>query len=179
MEVRQGHLMETHHKGIDKAEYRRLSGRTYEQFKKDIKQGHENEREIIHRYAKFYRSKKGKELSIIDNGVDNTGDFLDISEVKDDADFVVNGKPMEVKIIKNKLPKFRLKLNLIKSYIEQDANVLIVLGWETDTPEFTILNKEKLKHMATFGKKEVSGDWEGKPTVVVYSNSYKWNYLPF
>lgn len=178
MKVKDSHLIEKR-KGRDKQEYRRLSGRTYEQFKKDIEKGHRDERKIIERYAKFYKVKTGRDLHIIDNGVDNTGEFLDVSKVRDDADFVVNGKLMEVKIIKDDLFQFRLKLNLLKSYIKQDANVLVVLGWETDTPKFTILNKEKLQHIVKFGKKYVSGDWEGKPTVVIYRNSYEWSYLPF
>jgi len=178
MRVTNAHLIE-HHEGVDKAEYRRLSGRTYEQFKEDIKQGHTNEREVINRYAKFYKSKTGKDLDVVDNGVDNSGEFIEVTQVKDDADFIVNGKPMEVKIIKHNLLKFRLKLNLIKSYIEQNADVLIVLGWETDTPEFAILNKEQLENMVKYGKRNVSGDWEGKPTVTTFKNSYDWNYLPF
>jgi hypothetical protein len=179
MEVKDDHLIEVEHEGLDKAEYRRLAGRTYKQFEKDIKKGHRNEREAIERYAKFYKTKTGKELSIIDNGIDNSGGYLDIKDVKDDADFIINGKLVEVKIIKNKLFKFRLKLNLIKSYIKQNANMMIVIGWETDSPEFTIVNKEKLERMAKYSKKNVSGDWEGKPTVTVYKNSFNWNYLPF
>lgn len=170
--------MEKNHTGLDKSEYRRLAGRTYGQFKEDIKKGHKNEREIIKRYAKFYKQTVGRELRVVDNGVDNTGEFLDVSKVKDDADFVVNGKPLEVKIIKDNLFQFRLKLNLLKSYIKQNANVLIVIGWETDEPKFTILNKEKLEHVVKFGKKYVSGDWEGKPTVLLYRNSYHWEELP-
>lgn len=177
MEVKLKHLIEEHN-GRDKAEYRRLAGRTYEQFKKDIKKGHKNEREIIQRYAKFYEQATGNKLEVIDNGVDNTGEFLDVSQVTHDADFIVNGKPLEVKIIKENLFQFRLKLNLLKSYIKQNANVLIVIGWDTDKPEFTILNKEKLEHIVRFGKKYVSGDWEGKPTVMLYRNSYRWRELP-
>lgn len=178
MKIKDEHLLEKHHTGKNKQEYRRLSGRTVEQFKDDIKQGHKDEKEIILRYAKFYETRTSKKLRVIDNGVDNTGEFLDVSQVKDDADFVINGKPMEVKIIKNNLFQFRLKLNLLKSYIEQNANVLIVLGWETDSPQFTILNKEKLEHVVKFGEKFVSGDWEGKPTVQLYRNSYDWSELP-
>lgn len=178
MKVKDGHLIETHHKGLDKAEYRRLAGRTLEEFKIDIKEGHKNEREIINRYAKFYEQKTGRKLHIIDNGVDNSGEFLDITKVKDNVDFIVNGKPLEVKIIEKKLFKFRLKLNLLKSYIKQNANMLIVIGWETDSPEFTILNKEKIQNVVKYGKKEISGDWEGKPTVLLYRDSYKWSRLP-
>jgi translation elongation factor P/translation initiation factor 5A len=178
MKIINQHMIESDHKGLDRAEYRRLAGRTQEQFKEDIKQGHRNEKIIIERYAKFYKQKTGKELHIIDNGVDNTGEFLEIKKVRDDADFILNGKPVEVKIIKDKLFTFRLKLNLLKSYIKQDANVLIVLGWETDSPEFTILDKETLKHVVRFGKKTISGDWEGKPTVTLYRNSYDWTLLP-
>jgi hypothetical protein len=178
MKIKDEHLIEKNHKGLDRAEYRRLAGRTYEEFEKDIRQGHINEREVIKRYAKLYKEKTGKDLHIIDNGVDNTGEFLDVSKVRDDVDFVVNGKPLEVKIIKNKLFQFRLKLNLLKSYIEQNANVLVVIGWETDTPEFTILGKQDIEHVVKFGKKFISGDWEGKPTVQLYRNSYRWTELP-
>lgn len=165
-------------KGKDKAEYRRLSGRTYDEFKKDIKKAHEDEREIVERYAKHYETITGKKLDIIDNGVDNTGEFLDVSEVSHDADFIINGIPLEIKIIEKDLFTFRLKLNLLKAYVKQGANVLIVMGWKTDTPKFTILNEEKLRHVIKYGEKIVSGDWEGKPTVKMYRNSFKWSDLP-
>lgn len=160
------------------SEYRRMAGRTKEKFKEDIRKGHLIEKEVVERYSVFYKSNTGKDLKIVDNGVDNSGKYLNINDVRDDADFVLNGVPVEIKVIKNDLFQFRLKLNLIKSYIKQGACILIVLGWETDTPKFTLLNQHELKHMATFGKKEVSGDWEGKPTVLVYRNSFEWKPLP-
>lgn len=178
MKVANEHLIKDL-KGKEKAEYRRLAGRTYDEFKEDIKKGHRDERIVIERYAKFYKSKTGKELTIVDNGVDNSGEFLDVDKVNHSADFLVNGKPIEVKIIEKDLFKFRLKLNLLKAYVKEGASVLIVLGWETDTPKFTILDVDKLKHVIKYGAKQVSGDWEGKPTVQLYRNSYKWSYLPF
>lgn len=179
MNIRDEHLLETNHTGLAKAEYRRLSGRTYEEFKRDIKKAHEDEREIIQRYIKFIKSKTGKELDFVDNGVDNSGEFIPVNQVKDDVDFIVNGKPMEVKLIKNNLQKFRLKLNLLKSYVKQDADVILVMGWETDSPQFTILKNSKIKDIIKYGKKEVAGDWEGKPSVYLYKSSFDWNYLPF
>lgn len=178
MKTKNEHLIEIKHQGEDKAQYKRLSGRTLEQFKKDIKQAHKDEKEIVNRYAKLYNAKYGKELEIIDNGVDNDGEYIDVSKVRDDADFIVDGKPMEVKIIKNNLFRFRLKLNLLKSYVKQGADLLIVLGWEEDKQLFTILKEEDLKHIIKYGKKYVSGDWEGKPTVELYRNTYNWETLP-
>lgn len=178
MDIRNEHLIEKEHEGKDKAQYKRLSGRTLEQFKVDIKRAHKDEKLVIDRYAKFYKDKYGKDLNIIDNGVDNDGNYIDVSNVRDDADFVVDGKPLEVKVIKKDLFRFRLKLNLLKSYLNQGAELLLVLGWEEDRQFFTILKEEDLKHIITFGKKYVSGDWEGKPTVELYRNSYDWNVLP-
>lgn len=178
MKIINEHMIEKGKKGRDKAEYRRLAGRTYEQFEKDIIKGHRDERIIADRFGKFYKEKTGEDLNIKDNGVDNTGKFLDVSKVKDSADFLFNGQPVEVKIIKEKLFTFRLKLNLLKSYIKQNAHILLVLGWETDSPEFTIIDTETIKDVVKFGKKNVSGDWEGKPTVSLFKNTYKWAKLP-
>lgn len=178
MNIREEHLLEKHHQGKEKREYRRLSGRTYDKFKSDIIQAHKDEREIINRYAKFYKAKTGNELSIIDNGVDNTGKFIPVEDVTDDADFIIDGKPLEIKLIENDLNKFRLKLNLLKSYVSQGADVILVMGWKTNTPQFTILREEELKHIIKFGKKEISGDWEGKPSVYIYKGSLNWDYLP-
>lgn len=164
--------------GKELAEYKRMSGRNEEQFKVEIKQAHLDEHEIIHRYASYRMHTTGEKVEIIDNGIDMSGEFLEVSQVKNDADYIVNGKKMEVKTVKKDLFQFRLKLNLIKSYIEQNASMLLVLGWETDSPVFTVLEVDDLKHMAKFGKKTVSNDWEGKPSVNVYKNSYEWNPLP-
>lgn len=178
MKIVNEHMIEKELKGADKAEYRRLSGRTYDEFKKDIKKAHADEREIIERYAKYCKSETGKDIDIVDNGVDNTGEFLNVKYVRDDVDFIINGTPLEIKIIENDLFTFRLKLNLLKSYIKQGASVLIVMGWKTDSPKFTILNEEKIQHAIKYGEKIVSGDWEGKPTVKLYRNSFKWSNLP-
>src|SRR5205085_10477008 len=126
-----------------------------------------------------YKSLTGNDLDIIDNGIDNTGEYIEDSrEISSNADFIVNGRPLEIKHVKNKLFKFRLKMNPIDSYINQKARILLVLGWETDSPEFTILNLEQIQHIAKYGKKVISGDWEGKPTVYCYRNSFRWAELP-
>ena len=178
MEVRDEHLIQKNLTGREKAEWKRMHGRTLEQFKDDIRQAHIDEKEIIYRYAQHHKDKTGKDLHIVDNGVDNTGEFLDVADVRADADFIVNGKATEVKTIKKNLQKFRLKLNLLKSYLRQDADVILVIGWETDSPEFTILKKKELEQIVKYGIREISGDWEGKPSVYIYKSSLKWHPLP-
>ena len=101
-----------------------------------------------------------------------------MKDVRDDADYIVNGKATEVKIVEKNLAKFRLKLNLLKSYLKQDADVILVLGWKTDNPEFTVLKKKELEQIVKYGIKEISGDWEGKPSVYIYKSSLKWHPLP-
>ncbi|PGO60559.1 hypothetical protein [Priestia megaterium] len=163
---------------LAQAEYRRLAGRTYEEFEKDILEGHAIEREIIERYCQWHEDIYESRPKVVDNGVDNSGKFLDITEVNKSVDFIVDGVPTEVKFIREDLFSFRLKLNLIKSYIEQKAVILLVNGWDTTTPKFTILKLDDLEHISIFSKRSVSRDWEGKPTVKIYRNSYNWNALP-
>jgi hypothetical protein len=159
------------------AEWKRLSGRTYEQFKEDIKNATEDEKIIINKYADYCRSKFGVELTIIDNGCDNTGEFLEITSVTKDVDFIVNGVPVEVKTIRNKLDSFRLKVYSIQDYIKQKATMLLVSGWKTDNPEFTMITHRMMKQFLRTKKIELARDWENKRIIRFSYDDFKWEIL--
>lgn len=162
---------------MDMTEYRRYAGRNEEQFKKDIKDYTSSERLIIDRFAEIYKEKTGKNLHITNNGIDNSGEFIETSKVTDDADFLVNGCPIEVKTIQKNLDIFRLKLYHIKSYVKQGAILLIVLGWKTNTPKFAVLGKKKLEKLIENNHKCIANIWEGKPVVELKRKDYKWHDL--
>lgn len=158
-------------------EWKRLSGRTYDEFKRDIKQSTIDERIIIEKYRDYCKTVHNIDIIIEDNGVDNTGEFLDVSQVRSDADFKVNGKLVEVKTIKDKLKVFRLKVASIKSYIKQNATMLLVSGWKTEEPEFTMITPKLMKHLLKTKKIEVARDWENKKIVKLTYDDFNWIIL--
>ena len=161
----------------DIKEWKRLSGRTYEQFKKDIKQSTLDERVIIEKYKCYCKRKYNIDITIEDNDIDNTGEFLEVSKVRSDADFIVNGKLVEVKTIKNKLDSFRLKVASIKSYIKQNATMLLVSGWKTDNPEFTMITPRLMKNLLKTKTVTVARDWENKKIIRLSYDDFKWDIL--
>lgn len=158
-------------------EWKRLSGRTYEQFKEDIKQSTLDERVIIEKYKLYCKRNYNIDIIIEDNGVDNTGEFLEVSKVRSDADFIVNGKLVEVKTIKNKLDSFRLKVASIKSYIKQNATMLLVSGWKTDNPEFTMITPKLMNNLLKTKTITVARDWENKKIIKLSYDDFKWDIL--
>jgi hypothetical protein len=156
-------------------EWRRMHGRTVEQYKQDIKQAHKDERIVIEKYAEYCKKNYGLDLVIEDNGCDNSGEFLNIDEVTSDADFIVNGKLVEVKVVRYKLTNFRLKVDSLKSYIKQKAYMLLVVGWKTDNPEFTLLKPKKMIELLKTKKVYTDRDWENKKVVKVSYNDFDWD----
>lgn len=155
-------------------EWKRLSGRSYDQFKKDIFESTKDERIIIELYAKYCKDKHGVIIDIKDNGIDNTGEFLELSKVRKDADFIVNGHLVEVKTIREKLNSFRLKVYSIKSYIKQKANMLLVSGWKTDNPEFTIITPKLMRNIMKEKPIAIARDWENKRIIRLEYDDFKW-----
>ncbi|ACV61746.1 hypothetical protein Dtox_0841 [Desulfofarcimen acetoxidans DSM 771] len=66
---------------------------------------------------------------------------MSLSKVNTKADFLVNGKPVEVKLNKHYLKIFHFKVDQLNSYLKQEAVVLWVNGYKTDNPVFTVIKK--------------------------------------
>lgn len=154
-------------------EYRK-DWRDDEQYAKDIKDGHIAERKIIHKYAEHLRKKYDIEVTIEDNGVDNSGEVIDESKVTSKADYILNGKLIEVKFINNKSTEFRFKKDQVKSYINQNATVLLVNGWQTDSPTFTIVKPDRLEEITKTHRAKPFKTWGYKLCYFLRSYSFKW-----
>lgn len=162
--------------------YSRFSGRTKEQFAEDIKKAHSNERDIIERIKIWYKQEKNIELTIEDNGVDNTGEYLELENVTTDADFKVNGELFEVKYHIQDLELFRMKYTRIVSYYKQRAYIVLVNGYETDSPRFTIMSPKKIYLLIKRKKQEEKiyrfKLWEGKMVIEMNDTDFIWYQLP-
>lgn len=140
----------------------------------DIKQASHDERVIIELYADFVKRKHGRDLVIEDNGCDNTGEFLEIDQVNKNADFIVNGHLVEVKTIEQKLSTFRLRLYAIEAYIKQKASMLLVYGWKTDNPEFTMVTPTMMRNWLRSKPISIARDWENKKVMKFSRDEFVW-----
>jgi hypothetical protein len=162
--------------------YSRYAGRTKEQFIKDIKEAHKKERDIAERISIWYKTNHNKDLHIEDNGVDNTGEYLEVEDVTTDADFVINGDLTEIKYHIKDLPFFRMKYRKLISYIKQKAYIILVNGYNTPSPRFCIITPKKMYRLIKKRRKE--GNiyrfklWEWKMVVAVWESDFKWYSLP-
>lgn len=156
----------------------RYDVRTEAEFKQDIKAGHEIERDIIQTFASIIKKKTGKEAVIVDNGVDNTGDFLYQDKVTMDADYIVNGVLIEVKFIKPQVSSFHFKVAQLDSYIKQGAGVLFVNGYDTYTPTYTVMTPKQLKVIKEKVKPVQCDLWGGKLAYKLQVHWFDWeNFL--
>jgi hypothetical protein len=155
----------------------RMDFRTKEQFEKDIKDCHRIEREIINIYIRQIEEEKGIKITVTDNGCDNSGKLIKNRRVTADADFLINGIPVEVKFNKKMLKYFHLKQNQLNSYIKQGANILWVNGWETDNPVYTIMHKNDLLDIKENLNPISIWVFGGKQGYRLLAKNYRWNTL--
>lgn len=155
---------------LNQFDYRR-DNRSIEEFAADILHGHKVEREIIDRYVEWVERTKGIVLDVQDNGIDNSGKLLD--KASSDADYKINGHPVEVKFNNRHLNVFHLKVGQLKSYIRQGATILWVNGWETDKPVFTIVTTKDLVKISKRQVVEFAG-WGGKKCYRIAAKEFSW-----
>lgn len=155
----------------------RMDNRTVEQFAEAIEKATKAERDIIQRYVQQFERRWGVKLKVEDNGCDNTGRLLDSRKVNTKADFLVNGIPFEVKFNNELMSKFRFKADQLESYFKQGATVLWINGYQTQSPMFTIMEREDLERI----KRECALipfiPWGGKRCYELYSDDFDWTSL--
>lgn len=154
-------------------EYRK-DWRSDEEYAEDIKKGHITERQIVHTYAEHVRLKYKSKLIIEDNGVNNNGEVIEESEVNTKADYKINGFLVEVKFINDKTDMFRLKKSQVLSYIKQNATILMVNGWETDHPQFTMITPERLKEIVKTRRAKPFKTWGYKKCYFLKTYLFNW-----
>jgi len=134
----------------------RFDSRTRKQFEKDIKEGTEIESEIISRFVKLFNPPKKYK----NTGCDNTGRYLEKDEVNTQADYEIEGiGAVEIKFSKPFLGDFfHLKVSQVRSYLKQNATILMVHGTNHEIPEYVLID---LNTLQTITKKCPIVNWKG------------------
>ncbi len=104
-----------------------------------------------------------------------TGRSPEVAETKDG--FVVNGQRTEVRSINALANEFRLKASQVDRCIEQRACVLMVNGWGTPFPQFTVIPTEKLAVIKETTTPRGYEKWGGKPCYLLSSGWFTWTPL--
>ena len=152
----------------------RMDGRTVEQFAEDIAQGTRKERHIISWYVRHYEIKYGITLDVEDNGCDNSGKLLGRKQVNTAADFKLNGRPVEVKFNNKRLLRYHFKVDQLNSYLKQEASVIWVNGYQTDSPVFTVLKTLELAHIKETKIPVAFLPWGGKMCYELDAQDFRW-----
>lgn len=151
--------------------YRR-DNRSLKQFRKDIKNGTETEKEILERWL---TAQDVTHDAYSDTGCCNKGEYLQDHQVNMDADFHVEGiGRLEIKFSRPMVDRLHLKCSQVKSYLKQDAAILLVNGWETDSPVYTIIRPQVLQAKS---EKWESGPFKGfgyKRAYRLYVSEFIW-----
>lgn len=155
----------------------RLDNRTVDQYERDMKDSHVIERDIIHRYSLYLFKRYKKTIRIQNNGCDNSGKLLSKEEVNTKADFILNGKPFEVKFNRDMLDAFHFKVGQAESYASQRAFILWCNGYNTARPKFAIINPFEVKQIVKFKPRRFFPEWQ-KDVFQLKTDDYKWFRLP-
>lgn len=158
---------------------KRYDNRTEEEFKADIAYKTLVERKLFLQWIDLQEKETGIRPEFRDTGCGKHGEYIEDHEVSTDADFEVDGVGLvEVKFARPMLKRdFHLKVGQTKSYIEQGAMVLMVIGADEDVPKFTVLRPEALQEIADTCP---IVKWVGfgfKPSYRVEINKFVWRDL--
>lgn len=115
----------------------RFDKRSKAKFKKDIAKAAKIEEDILERWIKQTDEKGYTALA-----AGRDGQFLDDKDVDLTADFkLASGQLIEVKYINPLLKqRFHLKVEQLPAYIKQDCTILVVNGYETKEPVYTLIS---------------------------------------
>lgn len=116
------------------------------EFQRDITRGIEAERRIIWRWLDLIEQDTGTRPDCTFNGCGDADTLLSDAEVSTEADYFVDGiGKLEVKFSRPLNPVLHLKVSQLESYVKQNATILLVNGWGTDDPQFTLISPEVIK----------------------------------
>jgi len=143
----------------------RFDKRSKDKFKQDIKEASKTEETILNLWLDLIQKEGLTRPTYSNLAAGRGGEFLKDAEVDSTADFEVEGHGrVEVKFCNPFLKtRLHLKVGQLKSYIKQDCKILIVNGWETDKPVFTIISASMMQKIVDtceitswigFGQKE-------------------------
>ena len=155
----------------------RMDNRTEEEFMEDILEGAIIERDIIERYARYVLRVYGISIVITDNGCDNSGEFLLEGQVNTKADYLINSKPCEIKHFKPNFGELPVKSGPMQKYLDQGARILLVNGYNSTQPKFTLIQPEQIREIIDTMAPVPYAPWGGKMVYMLHKDNFKWNNL--
>lgn len=157
----------------------RFDKRSKKEFQQDIKEATKIEEAILNLWLdKIERETlirpKYKHLA---DGRD--GSFLKDKEVDSTADFEVIGYgKIEVKFCRPFLKtRFHLKKGQLESYIKQNCIIIIVNGWDTHHPVFTLIKPKMMDKIVEECEVINYGGMGGKPSYRIPTDMFIWRPL--
>lgn len=157
----------------------RYDNRSEEQFRKDIKSRTAEERSLFMLWLDLVERTNGVRPKYTDTGCGQTGELLTDKEVSMDADFHVEGYgKVEVKFSKPMLDKFfHLKASQVKSYLRNEATILMINGANERIPQFTMLKSAALQDIIDTCKIIPWTGFGNKPSYKIPVSKFIWRPL--
>lgn len=157
----------------------RRDNRSEEQFKKDIKEHTIRERMLLEIWMKEM-SALGVSVSYVDNGVDNSGEFVEESNVNPDYCLTINGVTRLTEIKQNPFHhRNSFKVYDLETYIKLDADILLFYGLGKniqkglpDTARWAIISPESMKKMLELPRTRSDFAWGNKEIVIVWMDRF-------
>jgi len=148
---------------MEKSKDYRLDSRTKEQFAADIKAATAQEKILMGLYVEWLNKTKGggkTPYSFTDNGVDNSGEYLEPGTAHAAADFILHKKGGRDKKIEIKFSRtvsnsnFHLKVAQMERYIREDVCIINFMGVTPPDCRFCILTPASLKEALVSGERK-------------------------
>lgn len=159
---------------MDARDRYRFDNRSKEQFAAEIKAGNRIERKLLERWLTTIGNPAYK-----DNGCGNDGEYLDFDDVNTEPDFNVEGVGfVEVKFCRPVPENFHLKISQIKRYIEQGAQLLMVLGAGKEYPKYHLISVDDLDFLLKACDHVVCRQFGNKKAIRVPTEWIQWEPLP-
>lgn len=158
--------------------YRR-DNRSPEDFKKDIKNSTEIEHQILELWLSTIEKETGIRHTYQHNGCGDDGELLNDNQVNTKADYLVEEYGLiEVKFaLPFLLENFHLKQNQVKSYIKQNASVIMVNGWQEGPKEFMLITPHNLEYIQNNMPIVKWFGFGGKKSFRIPINLFTWSKL--
>lgn len=155
----------------------RKDNRDQKTFEADIKEGASIERKLIKLYIDDLNERKGGGYSYIDNGCDNSGEFLEDCKVTTDADFIIiKGKTKykgEIKFSRPNVNAFHIKEHQLKSYIKQNCCIIMFNAVDDDENiAYTIMYPKDFQGYIDNGEKK---RFWGKDCIRFKTGNFQWH----
>lgn len=159
---------------------RRRDVRTADQFKKDIKDASQREKLLIELWAKEMRYR-GHTVSYKDNGIDNSGEFVELSDSRPDYEVTVDGNTYLLEVKSNPYSfKQTFKIFDLQTYVKLGAKMLLFFGlgqnktlFDEETTRWAMIESSSIDKMLKV-KPHQTGDskWGFKKVLILYPGEY-------